>query len=83
MDPRTQFRNAAVGAADSLWRAARRLTSSDEPPSGSEADDEPIAPVLPLTKPEPYRHITGRWACCGGYGEHFASCEFATWERSS
>lgn len=87
MDVRTQVRNAAAGAADSLWRAARRRIvppAEPEPRASSKAESEPLAamaPVFPMTKPEPYRHISGRWACCGGYGEHFTSCEFATWER--
>lgn len=29
----------------------------------------------------PFPMPSGRWSCCSGYGEHFASCEWATWER--
>jgi hypothetical protein len=29
---------------------------------------------------EPVRHPSGLWSCCGGFGEHFARCQFATWE---
>lgn len=29
----------------------------------------------------PVRLASGRWSCCGGYGEHFSLCDWATWER--
>lgn len=31
--------------------------------------------ALPEHRPD------GTFACCGGYGEHFATCHLATWER--
>lgn len=36
-----------------------------------------------LNEPLPVRLPSGRWSCCGGYGEHFPLCDWATWERSA